>query len=103
MFERGLTGANDLPQNGRGQSVEPIEQRCVRDTGLRRWWLNGLLFALTLVTTTMFGAALVTSFEAGRAFDPDCSGEAICDFCTATEIFGWACAFQGPCCYFADA
>ncbi|MGA8028452.1 MAG: site-2 protease family protein, partial [Bryobacteraceae bacterium] len=36
-----------------------------------KWWLSALLFALTLVTTTIFGFAWVASFASGRPFDPD--------------------------------
>lgn len=35
----------------------------------RRWWLHILLFALTLVSTTAFGHALVTSFAAHQPLD----------------------------------
>lgn len=35
----------------------------------RRWWLSALLFAVTLVSTTVFGCALVSSFAAGRPLD----------------------------------
>ncbi|HMF74358.1 MAG TPA: site-2 protease family protein [Bryobacteraceae bacterium] len=37
----------------------------------RRWWLNALLFLLTLLSTTIFGSAAVRSFEAGQALDLD--------------------------------
>jgi membrane-associated protease RseP (regulator of RpoE activity) len=37
----------------------------------RFWWLNVLLFVATLLTTTVFGFALVESFSAGRPFDVD--------------------------------
>ena len=69
MFERGLTGANDLPQNLREPNWEPVRARPA--AGLGWWWMNALLFALTFVTTTLFGTALVESFGAGRAFDLD--------------------------------
>ncbi|HEY3456883.1 MAG TPA: site-2 protease family protein [Bryobacteraceae bacterium] len=71
MFERGLTGANDLPQNLREPNWEPVRSRARLAAGLGWWWINALLFALTFVTTTLFGAALVESFGAGRAFDLD--------------------------------
>ncbi|MBV8897412.1 MAG: site-2 protease family protein [Acidobacteriaceae bacterium] len=35
----------------------------------RRWWLHGLLFALTLVSTTAFGYALTSSFAARQPLD----------------------------------
>jgi len=35
----------------------------------RLWWLNLLLLLFTTISTTVFGAALVTSFAAGRPFD----------------------------------
>jgi len=34
-----------------------------------RYWLNGLLFALTLVTTTMVGAAMQSDFDRNLPFD----------------------------------
>ncbi|MBV8907186.1 MAG: site-2 protease family protein [Acidobacteriia bacterium] len=37
----------------------------------RRWWLNLLLFLLTLTTATLFGSALLQSFSHGVAFDLD--------------------------------
>lgn len=35
----------------------------------RLWWLNLILFLFTIVTTTIFGYALVVSFAQGRPFD----------------------------------
>lgn len=35
----------------------------------RRWWLHILLFALTFVSTTAFGHALLSSFAAGKPLD----------------------------------
>ncbi len=35
----------------------------------RRWWLNALLFALTLLSTTAFGSVLADCFAQGRALD----------------------------------
>jgi membrane-associated protease RseP (regulator of RpoE activity) len=35
----------------------------------RRWWLNALLFLLTLLTTTIFGSAAVRCFHAGQPLD----------------------------------
>jgi membrane-associated protease RseP (regulator of RpoE activity) len=37
----------------------------------RRWWLNALLFLLTLLTTTIFGSAVVQCFRAGQPLDLD--------------------------------
>lgn len=37
----------------------------------RRWWLNALLFVLTLLTTTVFGFGLVQSFSNGHSFEID--------------------------------
>jgi membrane-associated protease RseP (regulator of RpoE activity) len=37
----------------------------------RHWWVNLLLFALTLVTTTMYGAAATACFEAGKPLNAD--------------------------------
>jgi Zn-dependent protease len=71
VFERGLTGANNLPQSLRGPSIEPIQERVRARASLGNWWVNAVLFVLTLLTTTIFGAALVRSFDAARAFDLD--------------------------------
>src|SRR5579875_1230073 len=35
----------------------------------RRWWIHLVLFLLTLLTTTVFGFALMQAFSAGRALD----------------------------------
>jgi membrane-associated protease RseP (regulator of RpoE activity) len=37
----------------------------------RLWWVNLLLLLATLITTTVFGFALVESFSSGRPFDVD--------------------------------
>jgi membrane-associated protease RseP (regulator of RpoE activity) len=37
----------------------------------RRWWVNILLFVLTLLTSTAFGFALTQSFAAGHPLDAD--------------------------------
>ena len=37
----------------------------------RLWWVNAILFLLTLVTTTLFGFALVQSFSRNQPFDLD--------------------------------
>jgi len=37
----------------------------------RRWWINALLFFLTLLTTTVFGFGLVQSFSNGHLFEVD--------------------------------
>ena len=37
----------------------------------RNWWVHLLLFSLTVVTTTVFGFAVVQSFMAGRGLDLD--------------------------------
>ena len=37
----------------------------------RRWWINGLLLLFTLVTTTVYGAAVASSFYAGQPFTAD--------------------------------
>lgn len=96
MFERGLTGANDLPQNLRGPSLEPIYDAAPPRTGFGWWWLNGLLFVLTLATTTIFGAAWVTSFEAGRAFDLDLLWESYQRFFHGNVNILLGLRFSGP-------
>jgi len=37
----------------------------------QNWWLNAVLFFLTLITTTVFGFALVQSFSSGYSLDID--------------------------------
>ncbi len=37
----------------------------------RFWWANAVCALATLITTTLFGSALVTSFRSGRPLDPD--------------------------------
>jgi membrane-associated protease RseP (regulator of RpoE activity) len=59
--------------------IGPIQSPAHRFEGLRaltqagrwpvKWWLSLLLFLLTLVSTTLFGFALVRSFQAGNPFD----------------------------------
>ena len=94
--QRGLTGANDLPQNLRGPSLEPIYDTARPRTGFGGWWLNGLLFVLTLATTTIFGAAWVTSFEAGRAFDLDVLWESYQRFFHGNVNILLGLRFSGP-------
>jgi len=96
VFERGLTGANDLPQNLRGPSLEPIYDTARPRTGFGWWWLNGLLFVLTLATTTIFGAAWVASFEAGRAFDLDLLWESYQRFFHGNVNILLGLRFSGP-------
>lgn len=50
------------------ESGYPIARRSVWP---RWWWLNLFLFVATLITTTIFGFALVQSFSTGRPFDID--------------------------------
>lgn len=42
----------------------------------RKWWLNAVLFALTLLTTTLFGFAFTVTFAAHRPFDIDALAQA---------------------------
>lgn len=37
----------------------------------RFWWANAACALATLITTTLFGSALMTSFRSGRPLDPD--------------------------------
>lgn len=37
----------------------------------RLWWLNALLFLVTLITTTAYGAAITACFYAGQPFNSD--------------------------------
>lgn len=96
MFERGLTGASNLPQSLRGPDIEPIQEQVRTRASFGRWWLNALLFALTLVTTTIFGAALVRSFEAARAFDLDLLWESYLRFFHGNGNPWLGLGFSGP-------
>jgi Zn-dependent protease len=70
VSERDLTGADEsLPHSPRIQTFEHIHEPVGLRYWLRWWWVNALLFALTLVSTTVFGEALARSFAAGKAFD----------------------------------
>jgi hypothetical protein len=101
VFERGLTSANNLPPSLRRANLEPIHETARSRTGFGWWWLNALLFALTLVTTTIFGAALAESFAAARAFDLDLLWENYLRFFHGTVNHGdvslWVgLGFSGP-------
>lgn len=43
----------------------------VRTSSSERWWLHGLLFALTLITTTVYGAAVAACFDARQPLNTD--------------------------------
>ncbi len=55
----------------RSARVEDSQQLIRRSRWPRRWWLNVLLFLLTLLTTTVFGFGLVQSFSSGHLFEID--------------------------------
>ena len=42
-----------------------------RSSWPRLWWLNAALFIATVISSTVFGFALVESFSSGRPFDVD--------------------------------
>jgi hypothetical protein len=82
--ERDLTGTdNGLPHDRhalrRAEFVVPVQfppaasrMEPVRQPAwMHWWWVNALLFAATLVSTTVFGDALAHSFAARRPFDLD--------------------------------
>ena len=59
-----------------GQGVLRFGESAFPETARRhragdRWWLHGLLFAVTCITTTIFGYALVQSFAAGHQLDAE--------------------------------
>jgi hypothetical protein len=56
----------------------------------RRWWLNALLFLATLLTTTIFGSAVVQCFQAGQPLDLDVVWESYVRFAHAdpTVLYG---------------
>ena len=51
-------------------SVSPFE-RSLPASWPRFWWANVTCALATLITTTLFGSALVASFRSGRPLDPD--------------------------------
>lgn len=51
------------------ESLEHAPDFLFRGLWSRGWWLNVLLLALTLVTTTIFGFALVRAFSTGEPLD----------------------------------
>lgn len=53
------------------QSLQDIPERYAPRRWPRGWWLNSVLFVLTLVSTTIFGSAVVRCFEAGQPLDLD--------------------------------
>lgn len=53
------------------RSVESAREGAWRIPLPRRWWINVLLFCVTLLTSTAFGFALTQSFAAGRVLDVD--------------------------------
>ena len=55
----------------------------------RWWWLNLLLLVATLITTTVFGFALVESFSSGQPFDVDRLLEAWARFARG-DVAVWA-------------
>ena len=70
-----MTGTNSLPENLRVSGAESAQQTAFARAIPRWWWINAALFVATLATTTIFGAALVQSFESGRGFDIDVLSE----------------------------
>lgn len=46
-------------------------EESVPATWPRFWWVNVCCLIATLITTTLFGSALVTCFRSGRQLDPD--------------------------------
>lgn len=62
----------------------------------RRWWLHLLLFVLTLVTTTIFGFALVQSFSTGQPLREAFIGDGYIRFLRG-DLSIWAgCAYSIP-------
>lgn len=54
----------------RSETVTP-DVRSLPASWPRYWWANAAFAIATLLSTTLFGAALVTSFRGGRPLDPD--------------------------------
>lgn len=78
MSEPGLTGRieSDSSNWHRGTwlpsgKAEDFPRTTPAAFGTRKLWLHGLLFLLTLITTTVFGFAEVESFRANRPLEID--------------------------------
>jgi membrane-associated protease RseP (regulator of RpoE activity) len=78
VSEPGTTGRveSDSSNSQDGTWLQPgkwedVPQTVPAISSPRRWWLHGLLFFLTLVTTTAFGFAQVESFRANRPLEID--------------------------------
>jgi membrane-associated protease RseP (regulator of RpoE activity) len=78
VSEPGLTGR--IESDSSKSSSEPLvptgpleDFPRIIETGreARKWWVHGLLFVLTLITTTDFGFAQVESFRANRPLELD--------------------------------
>jgi len=54
---------------GRIESLEDAPEFVFRRLWSQGWWLNLLLFTLTLISTTVFGSALVQGFSTGQPLD----------------------------------
>lgn len=52
--------------------VEPITHARVGSS--HRWWLHGLLFGLTFITTTVYGTAVAACFDARQPLNTDLIG-----------------------------
>jgi membrane-associated protease RseP (regulator of RpoE activity) len=78
VSEPGLTGriqSDSANQHSQPQVrpgwIEDFPESIKAGPRRRRWWVHGLLFVLTLVTTTEFGFAQVQSFRANRPLEID--------------------------------
>ncbi len=78
MSEPGLTGRIESDSSNshdgtrlRPRPLEDFSQGIETFRSAPRWWLHGLLFLLTLITTTGFGFAQVQSFRANRPLEID--------------------------------
>ncbi|HZQ51310.1 MAG TPA: site-2 protease family protein [Bryobacteraceae bacterium] len=70
MLERTDQGFRPEPETWL-RSFQSVPERVWKIPLPRRWWINVLLFCLTLLTSTAFGFALTQSFAAGRPLDAD--------------------------------
>ncbi len=70
MLERTDQGFRTEPETWL-RSFQSVPERVWKIPLPRRWWINVLLFCLTLLTSTAFGFALTQSFAAGRPLDAD--------------------------------
>jgi membrane-associated protease RseP (regulator of RpoE activity) len=81
---------------GRVDSLEENRPLVLSSAWPRRWWLNLLLFLLTFITTTIFGAAMERSFSLGQPLDVDRLWESYVGFAHGDRQLWQGLLFSAP-------